>query len=122
MKRVYIISQYRANGKDELTFHANVARATARDIAFGGDLPVAPHIYYTQFMDDSNEDERNYGLEAALADLVRCDEFVLVLIDGHISEGMQKELVEVSRLKLPGRIVSLTSKEAKEAIKLGLLL
>lgn len=120
MKRVYIISRYRADSKNESILNANVARYFSKKVMTEGNIPVAPHIFFTQFLDDSNERERQLGLEAGRLELTRCDEFLLVLVDGVISEGMRQELIDVSRLKMKGHIVSLTKSDALELIKLGL--
>ena len=54
-------------------------------------IPIAPHIYFTQFMDDTNPDERLRGMEAALTLLDMCDEIWVYGINNP-SEGMRAEI------------------------------
>lgn len=117
MDKVYIISRYRANNQRQQEFNKDVARYFCRAIIDEGKVPVAPHIYYTQFLDDNFPDDRECGLGLGIWELHNSQEFLLVIIDGIISEGMQNEIEEVSRLGLPGRIVSMTSQEIMEAMK-----
>ena len=117
MEKVYIISRYRAKNERRIEFHKEVARYFCRKIIDEGNVPVAPHIYYTQFLDDYYPDDRQIGVELAIQDLRSSDKFLLVMIDGVISEGMANELEEVSRLGLPGNIVCMTMQEIKNAMK-----
>lgn len=117
MDKVYIISRYRANSSKQQEFNKAVARHFCRKTIEEGKMPVATHLYYTQFLDDNYPEEREYGLRLGLRELQDCQEFLLVIIDGIISEGMQRELAEVSRLKLSGYIVHMTEQEIKEAMK-----
>ena len=117
MDKVYIISRYRADTQKQLEFNKEVVKHFCRAIIDEGNVPVAPHIYYTQFLDDNYPIERETGLSLGLWELRNSHEFLLVVIDGIISEGMQNEIKEVSRLGLPGRIVCMTQQEMKEALK-----
>ena len=117
MERIYIISRYRANDSKQLEFNKSVARHFCKAIVDEGKVPVAPHLSYTQFLDDDFQDDRARGLDLGILELRHSQEFLLVIIDGIISEGMQNEIQEVSRLGIPGRIVSMTKQEIKEAMK-----
>lgn len=117
MDKVYIISQYRASTEQQQEFNRNVARFFCKQIIDEGKVPVAPHIYYTQFLDDEYPDDRKRGLELGIWELRRSDEILLVIIDGVISEGMQGELEEVARLGLPGRVVNMTKQDIAEVMK-----
>lgn len=117
MNKVYIISRFRADSKKQIRFNQSVARFFCRKIIDEGKSPVAPHIYYTQFLDDLYPDDRKIGCNFGLAALRNSQEFLLVIIDGVISKGMKREIAEVSRLGIPGRIVSMTHKEISEAMK-----
>ena len=117
MDKVYIISRYRADSEKQRKFNIAVARYFCKAIIDEGKVPVAPHIYYTQFLDDNYPDDRECGLKLGLWELQNSQEFLLVVIDGIISEGMRGEIEEVSRMGLPGRIVCMTEAEIKEAMK-----
>ena len=117
MDKVYIISRYRGVNNRQQEFNVAVARYFAREAIIDNKIPIVPHIYFTQLLDDSDEAERAYGLELGIEALRQCDEFLLVIIDGIISDGMKAEIAEISRLGLPGRIVSLTKREVTERIR-----
>ncbi|EET60323.1 hypothetical protein BRYFOR_07519 [Marvinbryantia formatexigens DSM 14469] len=118
MEKVYIISRYAAATKKERCFNEQVARYFCRQIMREGNRPVAPHLFYPQFSDDSNPEERKAGLELALRDLDECDSFLLVIIDGIISEGMRGEIERVSRTEnRRGYLVAMSRKEAEKLIE-----
>ena len=54
-------------------------------------IPIAPHIYFTQFLDDTNPTERSLGMEAGLALLDMCDEIWVYGLNNP-SKGMQAEI------------------------------
>lgn len=54
-------------------------------------VPIAPHVYCTQFLDDTNTDERAVGMEIGIALLDMCDEIWVYGIENP-SEGMQREI------------------------------
>ena len=117
MDKVYVISRFRANEYKQQEFNKAVARHFCRQIVNEGKVPVAPHIFYTQFLDDNYPDDRERGVNLGLWELRNAQEFLLIVIDGVISEGMAAEIKEVSRLGIPGRIVTMTQKEITEAMK-----
>lgn len=117
MDRIYIISRYRAEDAEELEFNKKVARHFCREIIEEGNVPVAPHLYYTQFLDDSYPEDRKGGLYLGIRDLRESKEFLLVVVDGVISEGMKGEIEEVARLGMRGRLVALPRQEAEDLIK-----
>lgn len=117
MDKVYIISRYRAENEEELEFNKKVARYYCRQILEEGNVPVAPHLYYTQFLDDSYPEDRKAGLYLGIRDLRESKEYLLVIIDGVISDGMKCEIEEVARLGMRGRLVALPRQEAEDLIK-----
>lgn len=117
MERTYIISRYRADTEREREFNRSVARHFCRQVLEEGSVPVAPHLFYAQFLDDSFQEDRECGLKMGIWELQQAQSFLLVIIDGVISEGMKGEIAEVSRLGIPGRLVSMTSEEIKQAMK-----
>ena len=117
MKKIYIISRFRANSKLERDFNIKVARHYAKLISLDGNRPVAPHLFYTQWLDDFKDSERALGLAFGIEDLRECDEFLLIVVDGYLSEGMRNEIAEVSRIGIRGRIIQLTKQQAREALR-----
>lgn len=116
-KKVYIISQYRGRTAWDVEFHKKVARHFAKQIIYENNVPVAPHLFYTQFLDDNKEAERSIGLTCGLLDLMECDEFFLIIVDGVISDGMKEEIEAVSRMGIQGRIVATNKHDMLETLK-----
>lgn len=117
MEKVYIISRYKAYNKKQQEFNLNVARHFCKKVTEEGKVPVAPHIYFTQFLDDNYPDDRKLGLKLGIDALRECQSFLMIVIDNAISEGMRNELTEVARLGLPGKIMNMTNREINEAMK-----
>jgi hypothetical protein len=92
---VYVCSPWRA--KDDATRRANRDRAerVCREVAMAGDVPVAAHLLYPQFLDDADPIERGVGLRCAMALLARCDE---VRVFGEQTEGMRAEVAAARAL------------------------
>ena len=59
-------------------------------------IPIAPHVYCTQFLDDTIPQEREAGMELGIALLDMCDELWVYGINNP-SEGMKKEIAENAR-------------------------
>ena len=67
-------------------------------------IPIAPHIYLTQFLDDENAEDREFGLKAGLSLLSECDE--LWYFGDQISRGMVAEIIAAKEQGIPVRYVS----------------
>ncbi len=104
---VYIASPYRGdvetNTKNALKYSRFVA---SRDC-----VPMCPHIYFTRFLDDNNEKERNKGLNLALQMLKRCKE--MWVFGDVISEGMKSEIRVAKKRGIPIRYFTSDCKEVK---------
>ena len=104
-KYVYICSPYRPEGTDNkeraqaLRRNIELARDGCRLAVALGYIPIAPHLYFTQFLIDRWESQRKIGMDAGLEALKYC-EAVWVLGD-RISEGMSQEIGEAGRLGIP---------------------
>lgn len=117
MDKRYIVSRYRADRQRDIEFNLKVARYFCQQTVLEDKIPVAPHIYYTQFLDDAFEDDRSKGIELGLKALQECQEALVIVIDGVISQGMRREMEEIYRLEMPYEIVSMSTQQAKERIK-----
>lgn len=63
-------------------------------------IPIAPHLLFTQFLDDTKPNERSIGLEAGIALLDMCDEiWVYGLVNP--SEGMAAEIEYAKEYGIP---------------------
>lgn len=86
MKIIYVCSPLRGD------IQKNVENALeyCREIALNGDIPIAPHVYFTQFLNDDIQLEREIGTKAGIKLLDICDE--MIVFSKNISEGMKAEI------------------------------
>lgn len=63
-------------------------------------IPIAPHVYFTQFLDDTNENQRTLGMDAGIELLSRCDG-MLVFYMKRPSAGMRRELKYAAEHDIP---------------------
>ena len=117
MEKVYIISRYSAKTWHERRFNKEVTKYYCRRIAEAGKRPVAPPLFYTQFMDDDDPKARRLGRDFAIKDLDECDSFLLVIVDGVISSGMRGEIEHVTRTGKRGRLMAISKAQAKKLIE-----
>lgn len=87
MKKVYICSPCRGD------YENNIQRAKeySRAAAMKGCIPIAPHIYLTQFIDDTIPAERELALSFGRELVLMCDELWAFGLD-HPSAGMAAEI------------------------------
>lgn len=79
----------------------NIERASryCRFVSSCNSIPIAPHLYFTRFLDDSILDERAQGIEMGLEILKSCD---AVWVFGHkMSGGMRREIQLAKQLGKP---------------------
>jgi len=94
MKKIFVCSKL----KGDINNNIERAKEYCRNITLNGNIPIAPHIYFTQFLDESNKKERNIGILMGIELLKDCDE--LWVFDKDISEGMQKEIDIAKKLNI----------------------
>ena len=84
MKLIYVCSPYRGD------FDKNVrnAQKACRKVVDSGNVPIAPHLFFPQFLNEETEREIALELNKRLIDV--CD--VLCVFGNEISEGMQIEI------------------------------
>ena len=92
MKKVYVCSPLRGNNFSQHNMQKNIAKARlyCRDVLDKGHIPIAPHVYLTQFMDDTIAEEREHAKKINVQLLDLCDE--LWIYGKEISEGMHEEI------------------------------
>ena len=67
-RKIFVCSPYRPTSQDEKCrkdeLEANIRRAkmACRILSTLGFLPLAPHLYFTQFLKDEEKQERNTGI------------------------------------------------------------
>ena len=97
---VYIASPF--TGDTE--YNISRARGYCRFTVSCGCIPLAPHLLYPQFMDDSDPDDRELGLFFALILLGKCEE--VWVFGERVSEGMSREIAKAKKRGLPVRYFS----------------
>lgn len=99
MKLIYVCSAYRGvkykrktpqELMHEILKNVTKTKLYCSDIVSEGHIPIAPHIYFTQFMNDDIADERNKAFKMNLKLLDMCDE--MWVYGKEISDGMQIEI------------------------------
>ena len=90
-KTAYICSPYRAETKEQFEKQLEYTKKMSRQAVMNGFDVIVPHLYYTQFLNDENEVEREIGMNAALNLLMVCN--VLISCEKHgISSGIKTEI------------------------------
>jgi hypothetical protein len=119
MKLVFICSPYRADDDDPLerakTIQRNIqmARTGCRIAVERGFIPIAPHLYFPQFLREDTE--REIGIGMGLHMLSMCDE--LWVLGRKVSDGMAKEISCARELGLPVRIMEHPETGAERLMK-----
>lgn len=92
---IYICSPYAGDRE------ANAKRAErySRFVWEQGGIPLAPHLLFPRFMDESNPNERQAGLRMARKLLTMCDE--MWVFGDRISQGMAAEIAEAAGRMIP---------------------
>ena len=90
MKKVFVCSPLKGNTEENI----RKAKRYCTYVVACGYLPVAPHVYFTTFLEDSNAEEREIGMTMGLELLLLCDE---LWIFGKESEGMKTEIMQASK-------------------------
>ena len=105
---VYICSPYRGN---EIKNIEN-ARRYCRFAIDNKAIPMAPHLLYPQFMDDSNPQERYLAIHTINYVLVgKCQE--MWIFGDYISEGMAREIALAERRRMKIRYFTEDLEEVK---------
>lgn len=99
MKKVYVCSPLSGYGYSTMYTNIENAKKYCKFIAELGALPIAPHIYCTEFLDDNVPDERELGRNIGLELMMECKE-VWVFGD-HISDGMAREIELANEKQMP---------------------
>ena len=103
---VYICSPYNAKTEEERTANAAFAEKYCRYIVNEGNIPIAPHIYFTRFMDNGNEAERILGQEIGIELLKKADSMMVLIRNENISAGMEREIkYAANHLGIPVQMV-----------------
>lgn len=86
------------------------ARRYCRFVVDSGGIPVAPHIFLPQFMNDDDPAERDLALFMDIVFLSKCEE--LWVFGKRISHGMS---IEIERAKRKNQKIRYFSEDCEEA-------
>ncbi len=106
-KMIFICSPYRSNNPDptgrakELQRNEELAQKGCRVAVERGYIPIAPHLFFPQFL--SEETERDIGIQMGMELMALCDG--LWVLGRKITDGMAKEICYARELGLPVRIM-----------------
>lgn len=93
-RMVYVASAMRGDIEGDLKKTAAYCHATAES----GAIPIAPHLYFSAYLDDRIPEERAAGMKMGLHILKRCDE---LWVFGTPTEGMKGEIKLAMSLNIP---------------------
>ena len=96
-KLVFICSPY----KGDIQVNTTRAKRYGRYAVTKRQVPIIPHLMYTQFLNEDSYDERAMGLEMGLILLSKCQE--IWVFGSRISKGMEMEIEKAKELKIPIR-------------------
>lgn len=91
MPIVYICSPYAG----DVETNVQKARRYCRFAVDKGYIPIAPHLLFTQFLNDDNPKERQLGIFFGNAVMSKCSE--VWVFGEHISNGMEAEIKRAKR-------------------------
>jgi hypothetical protein len=92
MNKVFICSPYRG----DVEKNVEIAKRVIRHVLFRGDIPIAPHLYFPQFLDETSQVDRIQGIKMGVELMKDCDE--LWLIGTKITSGMEFELEAAKKI------------------------
>lgn len=105
---VYVCSPYAGDVENNV----KNAKAYSRFVVENSAIPVTPHLLYPQFMDDSNEVEREKAMHFNYVLLGKCKE--LWVFGGVVSLGMAREIGVAKKRKMKIRWFDHAMKEVNE--------
>ena len=91
---IFVCSPYRGDTET----NTQNARRYCRLVMEQGGIPFAPHLLFTQFLDEENVAERRQGLRMGMEMLKLCGELWAF---GEPTEGMRLEITQARRLGIP---------------------
>jgi hypothetical protein len=94
---IFICSPYSGDVKR----NQELARSYCRFVIQAGGIPLAPHLLFPQFLDDSDPGERKLALSMNKEILAKCDE--LWIFGSKVTSGMLLEATEAIKREIPIR-------------------
>jgi len=104
---VYICSPFAGDVENNV----NMARVYSRFAVRNACIPLAPHLLFPQFMDDSVPAERNIALFMGMVLLGKCEQ--IWVFGNNISKGMAAEIEKAKKKNMPIRYFTEELEEVK---------
>lgn len=107
-RKVYICSRYTADTPEEIKKNVEATQMVCSVILLSyGDLPVAPHLYFPQILNDTDPVARDIGMNYGLFLLDHCDDMVVLVKkdDKTLSIGMRIEVEHAVRQGMDPRYI-----------------
>lgn len=102
MKRVFVCSPLSASDAEGIRKNIERCWTYCLFVVRKDCAPFAPHGFYTMFMDDRNESDRQQAIAMGLLELGQCDELWYFLDTNEApSAGMKAEIAHAQRHKIP---------------------
>ena len=96
-KLIYVCSPYSGN----IEYNTLIAKILSRYVVCQGYIPITPHIYFTQFMNDNIQEHRDLAFEMNFDLMDLCDQmWVFIELGQDISTGMQREIDRANEIGL----------------------
>lgn len=102
MERVYVCSQYGSRG--EKATNLELAKFFCMMVIEEGKIPICPHLFYSQVLNDDVKSQRAAGMRIGLELLRDCME---LRIFTNISEGMKGEILKAREWGIPITIANM---------------
>lgn len=103
---VYVCSQMRGIPPyTKAKYNKNLKKAAeyCAEVAEEGHTPIAPHLYFTSFVDDRCPEGREKGMRMGMELLEKSDEVWVFGSEEGISEGMKAEIECAGEKNIPVR-------------------
>ena len=104
-RKAFICSPFRPRGAtarqkaEDLRHNRQLARLACGYAVSRGYMPLAPHLFFPEFLSEDVPGEREAGIQFGLDWLSGCDE--LWVIGNRITEGMKREIAVAEELGIP---------------------
>lgn len=95
MELVYVVSPYRGDTEANTELAKRVCAMALAE----GKVPYASHLFFPQFLDDNDPEEREAGMKAGLEMMQLATE--VWVVGNRITDGMAKEIGRANELGIP---------------------
>lgn len=102
-KKVYVCAPF-GGSDEEIKRNTELTIKRCRKLYEMGYDPIAPQLYYPQFLEENNPVERKDGLDSAMGWLAMCD--LMMIFGGRITKGMRAEINYAESNLIPTRYVT----------------